>query len=194
MTDTEKKARMRIEALARRDAMPVEARIDASLKIAAQGAAAIDIEPGTVVSGFLPIRSEADIRPLMAALAERGARLCVPVVLDRRTIVFRELVRGAPLVDSGFGTVGPGAEAAVLDPGVMLVPLAAFDDRGNRIGYGAGHYDRAIGRLLDRGRAPRLIGVGFDLQQVDSVPVAAHDRPLDAVLTETGLRRFAGGL
>ena len=126
----------------------------------------------------MPIRSEPDIRPLMAMLADRGARLSVPAIVDRQTIVFRELVRGAPMVDTGFGTVGPGPDAAVLHPQLMLVPLAAFDRQGNRIGYGAGYYDRAIGRLIADGFSPRLIGIAFDLQEIPAVPIHDHDRPL----------------
>lgn len=186
----ELKKALRLEALGRRDALDPQRRIEAALAIAEAGAA-IDVVPGDVVSGFLPIRSEMDTRPLMAALAERGARLCVPAILDRTTIVFRELVRGAPVVDTGFGTVGPGADAAVLDPTTMLVPLAAFDARGHRVGYGAGHYDRAIARLHARGLFPRLVGIAFDCQEVEQVPEEAHDVPLLAVLTESGLRRFS---
>lgn len=191
MTERSEKDRLRREALQRRDAMPAEARIEASLKIAGHGAREIAFEPGTVISGFMPIRSEPDIRPLMATLADRGARLGLPAIVDRQTIVFRELVRGAPLVDTGFGTVGPGPDAAVLHPEVMLVPLAAFDRRGNRIGYGAGYYDRAIGRLIADGFSPRLIGIAFDLQEIAAVPTHDHDRPLGAVLTESGLRLTA---
>jgi 5-formyltetrahydrofolate cyclo-ligase len=186
----ELKKALRQEALARRDALDPQARIDAALVIAEAGADAIDIAPGDIVSGFLPIRSEMDTRPLMAALAEKGARLCVPAILDKTTIVFRELVRGAPMVDTGFGTVGPGEDAAILDPTIMLVPLAAFDARGHRIGYGAGHYDRAIARLHARGLDPRLFGIAFDCQQIDRAPDEPHDVPLPAILTESGLRRF----
>ncbi|MGN6548864.1 MAG: 5-formyltetrahydrofolate cyclo-ligase [Pararhizobium sp.] len=188
------KARLRLETLARRDALPADQRIEKSLLVAEHGQRELAVAPGQVVSGFMPIRSEPDIRPLMAVLAERGARLCVPVILDRQTIVFRELVRGAPLVASGFGTVGPGPEAALLDPELMLVPLAAFDGSGNRIGYGAGHYDRAIGRLHAKGLRPRLVGIAFDLQEIAAVPIHDHDRALDAVLTESGLRSFAAPL
>ena len=156
----------------------------------AAAADTLAIAPGTVVSGFLPIRSEADLKPLMAALAQRGARLCLPVILDRATIVFREYLAHRPLVDTGFGTSGPDADAAVLDPAVMLVPLAAFDAQGNRIGYGAGHYDRAIARLHAKGLAPRLVGVAFDCQRVDAVPAEAHDVRLGECLSESGLRRF----
>jgi 5-formyltetrahydrofolate cyclo-ligase len=90
----------------------------------------------------------------------------------------------------GFGTSGPGRDAAVLDPQLMLVPLAAFDAAGNRIGYGAGHYDRAIARLHARGMFPRLIGLAFDCQRVETVPAEPHDAPLGEILTESGLRQF----
>ena len=92
------------------------------------------------------------MRPLMFALREKGARLCLPAILDKTTIVFRELVRGAPLVDMGFGTAGPAPRMPRCSiPTIMLVPLAAFDERGHRIGYGAGYYDRAIARLKEAG-------------------------------------------
>lgn len=126
----------------------------------------------------------------MFALHERGARLCVPAILDKTTIAFRELVRTAPLVETGFGTFGPGPEAEVLDPQIMLVPLAAFDMRGHRIGYGAGYYDRAIARLHAQGLTPRLIGTAFDCQEVERVPDEPHDVRLAALLTESGLKRL----
>ena len=184
------KKQLRNEALARRDALALDFRIEMSLQIAETGARELDLVPGEVVSAFMPMRSEVDVRPLMAAMAQKGGRICVPAILDKTTIEFRELVRGAPLIDMGFGTMGPGPEAAVLDPVLMLVPLAAFDAQGNRIGYGAGYYDRAIARLKANGMAPRLVGIAFDCQQVEAVPSEPHDVPLHAMLTESGLRRF----
>lgn len=187
MTPKELKAQYRNERLAARDAIPADERIEMGLAMAAHGGDAIDVAPGAIASGFLPIRSEVDIRPLMARLRERGARLCVPAILNRSTIVFRELVPGAALIATGFGTSGPGPDAAVLDPDIMLVPLSAFDSTGHRIGYGAGHYDRAITRLHQKGLNPRLIGIAFDCQEVPSVPAEPHDVRLDAILTESGL-------
>lgn len=184
------KAEMRRARLAARDALSVDERMTKSLVMADLAADAIAVEPGEVVSGFFPIRSEADIRPLMHRLKARGARLCVPAIIDKQTIVFRQVEDGIPLIDTGFGTSGPGPDAAELDPDLMLVPLSAFDARGHRIGYGAGYYDRAIARLRDMGRAPRLIGIAFDCQEVDAVPEEPHDVALDAVLTESGLRAF----
>ena len=184
------KKELRKEAQARRDALDPFWRIEASLEMAETARDRIAFEPGAIVSGFWPMRSEVDVRPMMFALREHGARLCLPAILDKTTIVFRELVRGAPMVDMGFGTVGPHEEAEVLDPAIMLIPLAAFDARGHRIGYGAGYYDRAIARLQDAGKEPRLIGIAFNCQEVAKVPDEAHDVIVPEILTESGLRRF----
>jgi len=180
------KKQLRAEALARRDALDPQWRIEASLAMA-DCAEEIDAGPDSVVSGFWPMRSEVDVRPLMFELRRKGARLVLPAIIDKTTIVFRELVRGAELIDMGFGTAGPGPEAEELEPTLMLMPLAAFDDEGHRIGYGGGFYDRAIAKLRDKGRMPRLIGIAFECQRVDAVPHEAHDIPLPAIITENGL-------
>ncbi|WP_024586948.1 5-formyltetrahydrofolate cyclo-ligase [Aliihoeflea sp. 2WW] len=193
MTPRELKKALREEALARRDGLDPQWRIEASLRMA-ETADRLGVEPGMVVSGFWPMRSEVDVRPLMFALRERGARLCLPAILDKQTIVFRELVRDGKMVDMGFGTFGPGPDAAELDPDLMLIPLAAFDDRGHRIGYGAGYYDRAIDRLQAKGHAPRLVAIAFDCQEVERVPDQDHDVQLPEILTESGLRPFLNGL
>ncbi|MDA5633563.1 MULTISPECIES: 5-formyltetrahydrofolate cyclo-ligase [Rhizobium/Agrobacterium group] len=189
--DIAEKARLRGERLAARDALTQAERQEKSQTLTALGASAISFAPGAIISGFMPIRSEADIRPLMEALRARGGRLVLPVVLDRETIVFRAFDADTTLVKTGFGTTGPGEDAAILDPDILLVPLSVFDGQGQRIGYGAGHYDRAIARLHGKGRSPVLIGVAFDCQEVSSVPAEPHDVPLDAILTESGLRWFS---
>ncbi len=150
----------------------------------------LGLEADQQVSGFLPIRSEIDLRPLLTALAKQGFSLCLPVVVDRQTIVFRQYTPGDTLVDTGFGTSGPDEASMVVDPDVLLMPLAAFDGAGNRIGYGAGHYDRAIARLHKKSTNPRLIGVAFDSQRVAAIQADAHDVPLHTVLTETGVYEF----
>ncbi|MEM1039579.1 MAG: 5-formyltetrahydrofolate cyclo-ligase [Pseudomonadota bacterium] len=189
-SQSQNKAVLRKESLARRDAIAVDTRIEASLLAGEAGLTAPLLEDvgGKVVAGYHPIRSEMDPRPLMFALAARGARLCLPVVMDKTTIVFRELMRGAPLVDCGFGTVGPGEDAATLDPDLLLMPLSVFDAHGGRIGYGAGHYDRAIANLLAKGKTPVLIGMAFSTQEAQTVPTEAHDQPLNGIITEDGYR------
>ncbi len=187
----DQKSQLRKAALIRRDGLDEVSRIEKSLA-AGDHALSMDLFdedhfiPGTVVSGFLPIRSEIDPRPLMFALAKRGARLCVPVVKSKTIIEFRELVRDAPLVESGFGTLGPDDSACVLDPHIMIVPLSVYDENGGRIGYGGGYYDRAIDRLVELGITPYLLGMGFSIQKVGHVPMETHDRYLNSIATETG--------
>jgi 5-formyltetrahydrofolate cyclo-ligase len=183
------KRQLRRDALARRDALEPSWRLEQSLAMA-NAVESIAPEPGTVVSAFWPMRSEVDVRPLMSALQENGARVCLPAILDKTTIEFRALMHENALIDMGFGTLGPAEDAETLDPSVMLVPLAAFDHRGHRIGYGAGYYDRAIAKLVAKGRSPRLIGIAFDCQQVPLVPDEPHDVVIPEILTESGLRRF----
>ncbi|MEO1198124.1 MAG: 5-formyltetrahydrofolate cyclo-ligase [Pseudomonadota bacterium] len=182
-----KKAALRREVLARRSVLPEPDKIEAALKLR-DLAGGIAVSPGQVVSGFWPIRGEIDLRPLMARLRKMGATIVLPTMVGD-DLVFRVLDPSGELVDRGFGTMGPPDTAEARDPDILLVPLAAFDTRGHRIGYGRGFYDRALARL--RLLKPiRAIGIAFSVQEVAHVPNEAHDAPLDAMLTETGYRRF----
>ena len=184
------KAEIRELILMRRDGLSVERRIEHSLDAAELAKDHIKFVPGTTISAFYPIRSEIDPRPLMDELRKLGAILCLPVVINKNGIIFRELVRGAQLIDTGFGTRGPGNEARIVDPQIMLMPLSVFDRKGGRIGYGAGYYDRAISRLMEKGISPFKIGMAFDCQQYDLVPQEPHDVALDAIVTQSGFRKL----
>ena len=181
-----RKATIRHAALARRDAIPETRRIEAAMALA-EHVEALEALPGAVVSAYWPIRSEIDPRPLLFALHERGCRMALPAIVDD-AIVFRELVRAGELAPAGFGTMAPPADAPVLAPDLVLLPLAAFDGSGNRLGYGRGHYDAAIRALSEGGHAPRLVGLAYEAQQVEAIPAEPHDVRLDAVLSEGGLR------
>lgn len=183
------KKNIRLEALGRRDALSLDFRAETALNIV-DHVDELGIMPGQIVSAFWPMRSEMDLRPLMAVLADRGVRLCLPAILDKQTMEFRELRPDTVMVEMALGTMGPSDASEVLDPEVMLVPLSAFDGRGHRIGYGAGFYDRAIFKLHEKGKNPRLIGIAFDCQRVEFVPDEAHDVQLAHLLSESGLHSF----
>lgn len=183
---------LRKAVLQERDALSAAVRLSKSRAIAGHGASALaESAASKNVSGFYPIRSEADVRLLLSLLEDAGARLSLPAVVDRQTIVFRRYRFGETLVPGGFGTFAPGEIAEVVDPDILLMPLSVFDYHGNRIGYGAGHYDRAIARLHMLGKKPLLVGVAFDLQGVADVPAEPHDVPLDAIITESGVQWFS---
>lgn len=183
------KADLRQEVLAKRDALPPEQRIEGSIA-AAQAALTLScfdpgrFLPGTNVSAFLPIRSEIDARPLMARLGDLGARLCLPAMISKTQIEFRELTRETRLVEAAFKTIVPENGSTLLDPKILIVPLSAFDSDGGRLGYGAGYYDRVIEKLAAGGIDPVLIGLAFETQRVDAVPMEPHDRRLDAIVTD----------
>ncbi len=143
-------------------------------------------EGGRILAGYMPMRTEID--PLPAMAAHRGP-VGVPVIPGRAMpLRFREWTPGCPLVEGEFGARIP-AEGAWLEPEVLIVPLLAFDARGYRLGYGGGFYDRTLARL--RARGPVLaVGFAFAAQEVAEVPIDATDQRLDAVVTEVGLRRF----
>lgn len=183
-TRAAEKQRLRRDCLARRDRIGAAKRDAAATAVVALMPA---LAPGAVVAGYWPIRSEFDPRPLLSHLAALGHPLCLPVVAsDRQTLIFRRFLPGMALERAAFGLSVPPEAAGTADPDVVLVPLAAFDRSGHRLGYGAGHYDRALARL--QAIRPRVtIGLGFAAQAVDAVPAEPHDRPLDAILTEDGL-------
>ena len=180
------KPQLRQAALARRDALPAEARAQAAAAIGAR-AFPLALSAETVVSAFWPMRSEIDPAPLMRQLAARGARLALPRVEGRRSpLAFRAYAFGDPLRAGTWGIQEPLSAAALVAPDVLIVPLAAFDRRGHRIGYGAGYYDLSLRQL--RARKPIVaVGLGFAVQEISAVPATPHDERLDLVLTEREL-------
>jgi 5-formyltetrahydrofolate cyclo-ligase len=185
------KSAMRVAALARRDAIPPSAREAAAAFIAAREFP-IAVARGAVVAGYAPMRSELDPRPLMQRLAVDGATLALPVVTGRGVpLMFRKWVPGDPLVTATLGMLEPTDAAEPLVPDVLLVPLAAFDRIGHRIGYGAGFYDRTLAALRSH-KVITAIGLAFAVQETEKVDTDEHDARLDLILTETGVLDFRG--
>ena len=183
MSSTPSKGDLRIAALARRDALGDERRATASVAIAERGLP-LPIKPGAIVAGYSPIRSEIDPVPLMRTLAAHGVQLALPAVTARgKSLVFRAWSPGDRLMLGSLGILEPSPAAAELVPDIMLVPLAAFDRSGHRIGYGAGHYNVTLAHLR-KGKAILAIGLAFAVQEIKAVPMQPHDVALDYVLTE----------
>ena len=183
------KSILRAAALAARDALTDEQRVAAAQAIAQLGLP-VGLTPDSVVAGYSPIRSELDPTPLMQALAAQGARLALPVITARgQSLRFRVWHPGDRLLPGPLGILEPSPAAAEIVPDVLLVPLAAFDRAGHRIGYGAGHYDRTLARLR-KSRAVKAIGLAFSGQEVEVVPALQHDVALDYVLTEAQVFDF----
>jgi 5-formyltetrahydrofolate cyclo-ligase len=187
--DPHAKATLRAAALAKRDALSGDRRAAAAQAIAARGLP-IDLMPGAVVAGYSAIRSELDPIPLMQKLAAAGARLALPAISARgQALRFRAWHPHDKLLPGPLGILEPSPAAAEITPDIVLVPLAAFDRSGHRIGYGAGHYDRTLAHL-HKSKGFAAIGLAFSAQEVAAIPALQHDVPLDYVLTETRVFDF----
>jgi len=177
------KGGLRTAALAKRDALSSKRRTAAAEAVAKRGLP-FEVARGAVVSGYSPIRSEIDPSPLMRTLAVQGAQLALPAIMARgQSLAFRAWSPNDRLLLGPLGILEPSPAAAELIPDIMLVPLAAFDRAGHRIGYGAGHYDYTLAHLR-RLKPIIAIGLAFAAQEIEAVPALQHDVALDYVLTE----------
>jgi 5-formyltetrahydrofolate cyclo-ligase len=177
------KATLRREALARRHAAAKHgAQAGAALRD--RFLSAIALPPAAVVSGFWPMGDEIDIRPLLEALVARGHPVALPTVVRRgQPLLFRAWRPDDALAAGPLGTSVPADDKPELRPQIVITPLLAFDARGFRVGYGAGYYDMTLAQLRAAGNV-LAVGVGYDAQEVDTVPIEDWDQPLDWIVTE----------
>jgi 5-formyltetrahydrofolate cyclo-ligase len=181
------KEKLRQQALSRRDELDEAFRADAGHRVTARTLDLADLKATPTIGAYWPIRSEVDPRPIMEALVARGQEVALSQIIHPK-LSFRLWQPGDPLIKGGFGVREPGPDAPEIHPAALLVPLAAFDRRGGRIGYGKGHFDRAIA-ALEKQHPVLTIGLAFSVQEIDEVPLEPHDRLLDIVITENELIR-----
>ncbi|MEZ5797668.1 MAG: 5-formyltetrahydrofolate cyclo-ligase [Paracoccaceae bacterium] len=140
---------------------------------------------GLVVSAWWPIKAELDLRPWLTALAARGARVALPVVLTQaHPLVFRPWTPGCRM-ERGFWNILVPADGPELVPDVALAPVVGWDAAGFRLGYGGGYFDRTLAALTPRRLA---IGIGLQAAQVATIFPQPHDIAMDLIITEQGIQ------
>ena len=145
------------------------------------------IEPGMIVGGYHAHQDEADPVLLLKKLAQLGAHIAFPrMIAEKAGLEFHLVPDGEVLSPGRHGIHEPLAHWPKVIPQLLLVPLLAYDDQGYRLGYGGGYYDRTLAVLS----GVRAIGITFGGQRMESLPHDPHDHPLDAILTEDGLKEF----
>jgi 5-formyltetrahydrofolate cyclo-ligase len=175
MADDKKTLRARMRALRDEFAMTIGGVIAPCPALLARFA------PGVTVSSYIPIGSEADPTAIAFAARERGCTIVLPHVTSRESPVrFFAWDPDQPLIDGPLGLRQPSTDAPEMDPDIVLTPLLAFDAALNRLGQGAGHYDRAFERLPAAWR----IGIAWSVQQVETLATDPWDVPLHGVVTE----------
>lgn len=177
------------ERMKRERRLAARARPDAGVHAAKNFIAAIERPAGAVVSLYFPMRDELDTEPLAAALIEEGLNLAFPIVEKKKApLIFRSYVPGDDLVPGSYGEVTPAADAPLVTPDIMVVPLLAFTREGGRLGYGGGYYDRTLEKLRES-RSVLAVGYAFGAQEVDALPLSPLDQPMDWIVTERGAIR-----
>lgn len=141
---------------------------------------------GAPLSGYMPILSEVDPLPVMAAWT---GDVGVPVIAGKGLpLTFRKWTPNTPMREGPFGAMVPQAGPDVV-PTVLIVPLVAFDAQGYRLGYGGGFYDRTLERLRAAGPVT-AVGFAYSAQEAETLPRDPNDQRLDAIVTEAGIRTF----
>jgi 5-formyltetrahydrofolate cyclo-ligase len=183
--------RRRLRAL--RLALPRPERIAAERAIVAALRRLRVFRRGRRVAVYLAMPGEVSLTDALAAALGSGAEIFVPQVTRQRRgrMRFVRLRRGSVLRRNAFGIVGPAGHArdsvSPLRLDAILMPVVGFDRDGNRLGMGAGYYDRALQRRRDRTRPwrrPTLVGVAFGCQEVARIEPSSWDVALDLVVTE----------
>ena len=174
--------------------LPGPARRDAAERIARQLSATGWLRPGLRIAAFISTPEEIDATPCILRAVDRGGIVFLPRVTQWRSGRMSFSPVGPRRRINRYGIPEPDTphRLGARWMQIVLVPLVGVDAAGNRLGMGAGFYDRALGfrRWRTHWRGPRLVGIAHSIQQVDSIPAAPHDIPLDAVITERGVTLF----
>lgn len=187
MPSSSPKQRLRDTLLDRRLAIesPQRVRMEKQLSLHME---ASPLWPGLLsAAGYVPMRGEADIRPIMANMASHGIRMSLPCIEQDGRMAFRRWQPGDPLKPGKYRIPAP-SDGEEMIPELILLPLLACDSRGYRLGAGGGYYDRTLS--LPAYRDCYRLGVGFSFQLLPLLPSEAHDVRLHAFLSETGMTEF----
>ncbi|AXS81292.1 5-formyltetrahydrofolate cyclo-ligase [Dechloromonas sp. HYN0024] len=178
---------LRREMVMRRSTLSDAAHAGLSARIVAHLQAALP-RP-RIVAFCWPIKHEPDVRAVIDDWTRLGAMAALPVVVaENLPLAFRAWTSETPLEPDRYGIPTPVA-GDFLQPDLILLPLNGFDRAGYRLGYGGGYFDRTLAALSPR---PLAVGVGFEINRLDSIRPESHDQRLDWIVTEAGCFRVSG--
>ena len=199
-TDERDKRRLRREFLTARNRLPEGGVREAGDALAARALELPELAGARTVAAYVSVGSEPGTLALLDALRARDVRVLLPALLPDNDLDWGEYAGpdSLALVQHGgkMALFEPSGEHlgpdAVTGADVVLLPGLAVDARGMRLGRGGGSYDRVLARLERAGARPALVVLLYDAEVVADVPAEPHDRPVHAVVTPSGVHRFAG--
>lgn len=166
-----------------RQKIPVSVRQAADKELAKRLDALLGDISGRIISLYWPFRGEPDLRHWAAACRKSGAGTALPVVVAKATpLIFRQW-DAATKLDKGVWNIPiPPADAATVIPDIVLAPVVGLDAQLYRLGYGGGFFDRTIAAIRTTGANPAVIGVGYDMPRMETIPPHRFDIPMDHAL------------
>jgi len=193
LTISDQKAGLRAQMKAQRAALSATDRAAAAAALA-QAAAPL-FSSHKIIAVYHPLGDELDPTPLADAARGAGCLVCLPCVTGKdQPLEFRRWDAGDGLVSGAFDVMQPSQTAALVQPGLVCLPLLAADKTGGRLGYGGGFYDRTLQKLRASGQVDgqgvTAVGLAYSFQIVENVPKDALDQPLDGLLMPDGLVMF----
>ena len=140
-----------------------------------------------IIAGYYPSNYEVDILNFLERASKKKFRILLPVIKSSSKMSFKSWIFKEPLYVNKFGMLEPKDTKKEIIPDLIMVPLVAFDERLNRIGYGKGYYDRSLQKISKIKKKTISLGIAYSFQKCDSIPVNKHDFKLDYIFTERGI-------
>ena len=140
-----------------------------------------------VIAGYYPSNYEVNILNFLQEASKRKFRIVLPAINSLNVMSFKSWIFKEPLYVSKFGILEPKISGKEIIPNLIMVPLVAFDNKLNRIGYGKGYYDRSLQKISKSKKKTVSLGIAYSFQQCNRIPVNRHDFKLDYIFTERGI-------
>ena len=140
-----------------------------------------------IIAGYYPSNYEVDILNFLKEASKKKFRIVLPVIKSSSKMSFKSWIFKEPLYVNKFGMLEPKDTKKGIIPDLIMVPLVAFDERLNRIGYGKGYYDRSLQKINKTKKKTISLGIAYSFQKCGSIPVSKHDFKLDYIFTEQGI-------
>lgn len=140
-----------------------------------------------IIGGYYPSNYEVNILKFLEKASKKKFRITLPVILSSDTISFKSWIFKEPLYVNKFGILEPKDSKKKIIPDLIMVPLVAFDNHLNRIGYGKGYYDRSLRKISKIKKNAISLGIAYSFQKCKKIPINNHDFKLDYIFTEKGI-------
>ena len=139
------------------------------------------------IGGYYPSDYEVNILDFLEKASKKKFKIALPVVQSSTLMRFRSWIAKEPLYVSKFGILEPENRKKEINPDLIIVPLVAFDDQLNRIGYGKGYYDRSLRKIKKVKKKAVFLGMAYNFQKYKNIPTNKYDFKLDYIFTEQGI-------